>query len=81
MAQLLAALGIGATEALAWAGVSAGAGYLIDTFSSSAPTDTTSGTTPTDTTALLQEIAAGQRKILLHWGMSEDAYRQLVDGV
>jgi hypothetical protein len=77
MGALLSALGISSELVIVGTGLYEVGGAIINAFSTDAPDETTAGSAPNNA-ALLQEIATAQRRILLHWGMSQDAYRQLV---
>ena len=77
MGALLSALSITSELVVVGTALYEAGGALIDAFSGDAPPADTA-VSPTTNDALLQEIATGQRRILLHWGMSQDAYRQLV---
>jgi len=77
MGALLSALSITSELVVVGTALYEAGGALIDAFSADPPPASTAVSSTTND-ALLQEIATGQRKILLHWGMSQDAYRQLV---
>lgn len=77
MGALLSALGITSELIVVGAGLYEIGGAIVDAFSEDPPPASTAVSATTND-ALLQEIATAQRKILLHWGMSQDSYRQLV---